>query len=159
MATTKSFRLRVKDGYVSPATKMTNAHNVDMANVIIPAAVGVAIIKKQLDWKDVLCCVASGKDPTVLLKTPDAIKPREELQNAPDYKQETAAEELREPEPPAESEMVLARKENRAPDLAKLTEEELKAQAALVGVDPKAYSTINALRKAIQKKMDAIGNG
>lgn len=156
---TKLFRLRTKDGYVSPVTSVTNVHGVDMANVIIPAAVASAIIAKKVDWKDCVQCVVSGKDPTVLLKKPDAVKPRQELEDAPDFDQKAAVADVVTPVPaePKESELVLARKEGRAPDLSKLTDEEIGVQAALVGVDPSAYSSQKGLIKAIQRKMDAVG--
>ena len=156
---TKLFRLRTKDGYVSPVTSVTNVHGVDMANVIIPAAVAAAIIAKKVDWRDCVQCVVSGKDPTVLLKKPDALKPRQELADAPDFDQQAAVTEVAPPIPdaPKESELSLARTEGRAPDLAKLTEEEIGVQAALVGVDPKSYSSQKGLVKAIQRKMETAG--
>lgn len=149
---TKLFRLRVKDGYVCPATKLTNCHGTDMKNMLVPGPVGVAIIAKKVDWRDVVRCVASGKDPSVLLKTPDAAKPRQELADAPDFAQETAVEP--EKDVAVVSELVTARAENRPPDLLKLTSEELAAQAALVGIDPAAYKTQGGLVRAVQKKMD-----
>jgi len=153
---TKLFRVRTKDGYVSPATKLTNAHNVDMDNIVVPGPVGVAIMKNKVDWRDVVRCVASGKDPTVLLAKPDAAKPREELEAAPDFDQKAAAATVaEEPPAPKESELKVARAEGRAPDLAKLTNDELMEQAKLVGVDPAAYSTQSGLKRAIAKKMEA----
>lgn len=159
---TKLFRMRVKDGYVSPATKLTNAHGTDMSQMLIPAPVAVAIQKKAVDWRDVARCVASGKDPSILLTEPEAAKPREELDSAPDFDQEAVAKAAAEeaeaanpaaPKPP--SELELARTEGRAPDLAKLTEDELNAQAILLGVDPANYGTTAGLLRAMKKKMDS----
>jgi hypothetical protein len=155
---TKLFRLRVKDGFVSPATGVTNCHGTDMSQMLIPGPVGVAIMKGKLDWRDVLRCVASGKDPSVLLTKPEAVKPREELAAASDFDQKTvAAEALAVAAPPAPvvSELELARAEGRAPDLSKLTPDELNEQAKLVGVDPAGYSTLTGLIKAVRKKMEA----
>lgn len=152
----KLFRVRVKDGYVSPATKMTNVHGVDMANVIVPAAVGVAIIKNKVDWKDVVRCVASGKDPSILLVNKEAIEPRKELQDAPDFDQKKAVADANPaniPEVPKIGELALARAENRAPVLENLTEAELMEQAKLVGVDPNAFSTRAGVVRAVAKKM------
>lgn len=156
---TKLFRLRVKDGYVCPATKVTNAHGTDMKNMLIPGPVGTAILQKKVDWRDVVRCVASGKDPTVLLKTPDAAKPREELAAAPDFIQAAVAEEAKEPEAPKVSELEISRAENRAPDLTRLTPDELAAQAVLVGVDVSGYKTQGGLVRAVQKKMDEAAQG
>lgn len=150
------FRIRTKDGYVSPATKMTNVHGVDMANVIVPAAVGVAVIKNKIDWRDVVRCVASGKDPSILLVKKDAAKPREDLESAPDFDQKKAVEENKAPEipdVPKIGELALARAENRAPVLEKLTDDELTEQAKLVGVDPNAFSTRAGVVRAVAKKM------
>lgn len=161
MEQTKLFRLRTSDGYVSPTTAMTNVHGTDMNQMIVPAKVGVAIMKKQVDWRDVVRCVASGKDPSILLTTPDAVKPRQELADAPDFDEQKAiaAAALEAEKKAAEAakggELALARAENRAPDLAKLTEAELAQQAALVGVNPKDYSTQAGLIRAITKKMSA----
>lgn len=162
---TKLFRLRVKDGHVSPATKVTNLHGVDMANMIIPAAVAVAIMKQKIDWRDVKCCVAAGKDPTILLTKPEAIKPRQELTNAPDFNQETvvaaevsAAEAQLASDQPVVGELARARAENRAPDLVKLTDAELNEQAELLGVKVANYSTHTGLMRAIAKKMESTGN-
>ena len=153
---TNAFRIRTKDGFVSPVTRMTNVHGIDKDNVIVPGPVGLAIIAGKINWKDAVVCVVSGKDPSVLLKNPDAAKPRAELQSAPDFDQAVAAAP-EEPEEVKVSELLLARSENRAPDLSKLTDEELSEQATLVGVDPKAYSSLKALTRAVQKKMDAAG--
>ena len=149
---TKLFRLRIKDGYVSPATKMTNVHSVDMSQMLIPARVAAAIWNKEVDWRDVVRCVASGKDPTILITVPDAVKPRKELEDAPDFKQE-AVVPAPEPEKSTLGELALARAENRAPDVAKLTNDELVEQAKLVGVDPAGYSTQSGLVRAVLKKM------
>lgn len=155
---TKLFRMRVKDGYISPVTSVTNVHGVDMGHVIIPAAVAIAKERGKLDWKDILRCVASGKDPTVLIEKPDALKPSEELAAAPDFDQKAVVEAAQAeavPEVPKVSELVAARAEGRAPDLAKLTPEELNEQAKLVGVDPAGYSTVAGLVKAVRRKMEA----
>lgn len=154
---TKLFRIRVKDGYVSPATTMTNIHGTDMANVIVPEKVGQAIIKNKIDWRDAVRCVASGKDPSILLANLDAAKPRKELQDAPDFDQKKAVEEVKAPEVPEApkiGELVLARTENRAPVIEKLTPEELIEQAKLLGIDPNAYSTQAGVIRAIKKKME-----
>ena len=153
---TKLFRVRVKDGYVSPATKMTNVHGTDMDNVLVPGPVGEAILHGKADWRDVVRCVASGKDPTILLTVPDAVKPRAELEAAPGFDQQVAVQAVaEEPEAPKESELKLARAEGRAPDLAKLTPDELIEQAKLVGVEPANYSTQSGLVRAVRKKMEA----
>ena len=152
----KLFRIRTKDGYVSPATAMTNVHGVDMANVIVPEKVGMAIIKNKIDWRDAVRCVASGKDPSVLLANLDAAKPRKELEDAPDFDQKKAVEENKAPEVPEVpkiGELALARAENRAPVLEKLTDEELMEQAKLVGVDAAAFSTRTGIVRAVAKKM------
>jgi len=150
------FRVRTKDGYVSPATKLTNAHGVDLANIVVPAAVGFAIMKKKIDWRDAVRCVASGKDPSILLANLDAAKPRKELEDAPDFDQKKAVEEAKPldvPEVPKISELALARAENRAPVLEKLTDAELEEQAVLVGVKPTDYSTRAGIVRAVAKKM------
>jgi hypothetical protein len=152
----KLFRIRVKDGYVSPATTMTNVHGVDMNNIIVPFAVGIGIIKGKVDWKDAVRCVASGKDPSILLVNKEAAKPREDLENAPDFDQQKAVGENKAPEipdVPKIGELALARAENRAPVLEKLTEDELMEQAKLVGVDPNAFSTRAGVVRAVAKKM------
>ena len=152
----KLFRVRVKDGYVSPATSMTNIHGVDMANVIVPAEVGVAIMKKKIDWRDVVRCVASGKDPSILLVKKDAAAPREDLQNAPDFDQAkavAAATPPEVPEVPKIGELVLARTEGRAPVIEKLTDAELEEQAKLVGVKTTDFSTRAGIVRAFIKKM------
>lgn len=162
---TKLFRIRVKDGLISPVTPgITNVHGTDMNNVIVPAAVAFAVMNGKLNYKDAVRCVASGKDPTVLLTKPDAVKPREELTGAKDFDPAKEAEALAAAEAAKKAaeenkpgELELSRKEGRAPDLAKLTEEELAQQAALVGVDPANYKTQGGLVRAIQKAMDAIG--
>lgn len=153
----KLYRIRVKDGYVSPATSMTNVHGVDMANILVPDKVGLAIIKKKIDWQDAVRCVASSKDPSILLANLDAAKPRKELQDAPDFDQKKVAEEAKAPEIPEVpkiGELVLARTENRAPVIEKLTPEELLEQAKLLGIDPSAYSTQAGVIRAIKKKME-----
>lgn len=160
---TKLFRLRVKDGYVSPATSLTNAHGTDMKNMLIPAAVAVAISKGKIDWKDAVRCVASGKDPSILITKPDAAKPSKELEGAADFDQQkliadAAAEKAATDAAAAKdkpSELELARAENRAPDLTKLTDAELNAQAVLLGVDPASYGTTAGLVRAMRKKMEA----
>lgn len=159
---TKLFRMRVKDGYVSPATKLTNAHGTDMSQMLIPEPVAVALDKKTIDWRDVARCVASGKDPSILLTKPEAAKPREELDAAPDFDQDAVAKAAiaeaeaanpAAPKPP--SELELARAEGRAPDLTKLTDDEMNAQAILLGVDPANYGTTAGLIRAMKKKMEA----
>jgi len=150
------YRIRVKDGYVSPATKMTNVHGTDMANIVVPQKVGEAIIKQKIDWRDAVRCVASGKDPSILLANLDAAKPRKELEDAPDFDQKKAVEaqtpaEI--PEVPKIGELALARAENRAPVIEKLTPEEIMEQAKLLGLDPAAYSTQAGIVRAIAKKM------
>jgi hypothetical protein len=150
------YRIRVKDGYVSPATKMTNVHGVDMANIIVPDKVGVAIIKGKIDWRDAVRCVASGKDPSVLLVNAKAATPRQELEDAPDFDQQKVVKEVQAaliPDVPKISELALARAENRAPALEKLTDAELEEQAALVGVKTTDYSTKAGIVRAIAKKM------
>jgi hypothetical protein len=157
MNETKLFRIRIKDGLVSPVTPgITNLHGTDMANVIVPAAVAHAVIKGKVNYKDAVRCVAAGKDPTVLLNDPDAVKPREALEKAPDFDQKTVASApVTDPTAPTVSELAAARAEGRAPDLAKLTDEELSEQATLVGVDPSGYKTQAGLVRAVQKAMDA----
>lgn len=153
----KLFRIRTKDGYVSPATAMTNVHGVDMANVIVPAAVGTAVIKNKVDWRDVVRCVASGKDPSILLVNKEATKPRKELENSPDFDQQKAADADKAPEIPEVpkiGELVLARTENRAPVLKNLTAEELVEQAKLLGLDPDKYATRAGLISAVKSKME-----
>lgn len=154
---TKLFRIRVKDGYVSPATSMTNIHGTDMANVLVPFAVGIGIIKKEIDWRDAVRCVASGKDPSILIVKKDAAKPREDLENAPEFDQKKAAAEVNKapeaPEAPKVGELLLARQENRAPVLEKLTDAELEEQAALVGVKTTDYSTRAGIVRAVKKQM------
>jgi len=150
------YRIRVKDGYVSPATKMTNVHGTDMANIVVPQKVGEAIIKGTIDWCDAVRCVASGKDPSILLANLDAAKPRKELEDAPDFDQKKAVEaqtpaEI--PEVPKIGELALSRAENRAPVIEKLTDEELEEQARLVGVKTTDYSTKAGIIRAIAKKM------
>ena len=159
---TKLFRLRVKDGYVSPATALTNAHGTDMKNMLIPAAVAVAISKGKIDWKDAVRCVASGKDPSILITKPDAVKPSKDLEGAADFDQQKliadAAAEKAVADAAANdkpSELELARAENRAPDLTKLTDAELNAQAVLLGVDPASYGTTAGLVRAMRKKTEA----
>ena len=153
----KLYRVRTKDGYVSPATAMTNVHGVDMGNIVVPEKVGVAIIKGKIDWHDAVRCVASGKDPSVLLANIEAAKPRKELQDAPDFDQKKAVEAqtpAEAPEVPKIGELALARAENRAPVIEKLTADELTEQAKLLGIDPAAYSTQAGLVRAIRKKME-----
>lgn len=135
---------------------MTNVHGVDMANVIVPASVGIAVIKGKVDWRDVVRCVVSGKDPSILLVKKDAAKPREDLEGAADFDQKKVAEEnkaLEVPEVPKIGELALSRAENRAPVLEKLTDDELMEQAKLVGVDPNGFSTRSAIVRAVAKKM------
>lgn len=153
------FRLRTADGYVSPCTSLTNCHGTDLKNMLIPEAVAVAILdsKNPLEWRDVVRCVAAGKDPTLLLKNPDAIKPRKELADAPNFEPKAPGLPADAPAAPKVSELALARTENRAPDLSLLTPDELNAQAALVGVDPSGYTTAKGLMRAVQKKMDDAG--
>jgi hypothetical protein len=153
----KLFRVRVKDGYVSPATKMTNVHGVDMANIIVPEKVGVAIIKNKIDWRDAVRCVASGKDPSILLTVAEAAAPRKELEQAPDFDQKKATEAanpVEVPDVPKISELALARAEGRAPVLKDLTADELMEQAKLLGLDPDKYSTRAGLISAVKSKMD-----
>lgn len=150
------FRLRVKDGYVSPATRLTNCHGIDMENMVIPGEVGEGIIKGTLNWRDVVRCVAAGKDPSILLTKPDAAKPRTDLEGAADFDQTKTVNANIPPPTPPKSEFVLAREENRAPDLLKLTPEELVLQAGFVGVLVDNYKTQGGLVRAIQKKMDEI---
>ena len=150
------YRIRVKDGYVSPATKMTNVHGVDMANVIVPQKVGEAIIRQKIDWRDAVRCVASGKDPSILLVDAKAAAPRKELEDAPDFDQKKATEASQTPEipdVPKISELALARAEKRAPVIEKLTADEIMEQAKLLGLDPAAYSTQAGIVRAIAKKM------
>jgi hypothetical protein len=152
----KLFRVRVKDGYVSPATKMTNVHGVDMANIIVPEKVGQAIVKNKIDWRDAVRCVASGKDPSILLTVAEAAAPRKELENAPDFDQKKATETANPPEipdVPKISELALARAEGRAPVIEKLTDAELEEQAKLVGVKTTDYSTKAGIVRAVIKKM------
>ena len=153
----KLFRVRVKDGYVSPATKMTNVHGVDMANVIVPEKVGQAIVKNKIDWRDAVRCVASGKDPSILLTVAEAAAPRKELEQAPDFDQKKATEAanpVEVPEVPKISELALARAQGRAPVLKDLTADELMEQAKLLGLDPDKYSTRAGLISAVKSKMD-----
>lgn len=135
---------------------MTNAHGVDMANVLVPEKVGIAIIKKKILWSDAVRCVVSGKDPSILLVNADAAKPREDLQNAPDFDQQKAALEANPaeiPDVPKIGELALARAENRAPVVEKLTADELMEQAKLLGLDPASYSTQTGIVRAVIKKM------
>lgn len=153
----KLFRVRVADGYVSPATKMTNVHGIDMANILVPAAVGIQIMKKLIDWKDAVRCVASGKDPSILIVNKDAAKPREELEKAADFDQQKAADEANPPEVPEApkiGELALARAEGRAPVLKNLTADELIEQAKLLGLDPDKYATRAGLISAVKSKME-----
>lgn len=153
----KLFRIRTKDGYVSPATAMTNVHGVDMANALVPENVGIAIIKGKIDWKDAVRCVACGKDPSILLTVAEAAKPREDLENAPDFDQKKAAADANPPEVPDVpkiGELVLARTEGRAPVLKNLTAEELIEQAKLLGLDPDKYATRAGLISAVKSKME-----
>lgn len=151
---TKLFRVRVKDGYVSPATAMTNVHGTDMENMVVPGPVGLAIMRGKIDWRDVVRCVASGKDPSILISNPDAAKPRAELENAPEFSQVlTPAPEVQ--TAPVIGELALARAEGRAPEIDKLTADELNEQAKLLGIEPGSYSTQAGLVRAIRKKMEA----
>lgn len=136
---------------------MTNVHGIDIGNILVPAAVGMAIIKNKIDWRDAVRCVASGKDPSILLADIKAAKPRETLENAPDFDQEKAVKELQ-PKVPEEapkiSELALSMAEGRAPVIEKLTPEELSEQAKRLGIDPLVYSTQAGLVRAIRKKME-----
>lgn len=153
-----AFRIRTKDGYVSPVTKATNVHGIDMNNIVVPGPVGLAVIAGKLDYKDVIQCVVSGKNPEILLKNPDAVKPRKELQEAPDLNPaDLLPPPVEEKGAPAVSELVLARAENRAPDVDKLTPEELAEHAKLVGVDPAGFSSLKGLAKAVRKRMETAG--
>lgn len=152
----KLYRVRTKDGFVSPATGMTNVHGIDMDNVLVPEKVGVAIIRGKIDWHDAVRCVASGKDPSILLVKPDAADPKQELKDAPNFDQKKAAVDANPPkteEAPKIGELALSRAENRAPVIENLTDDELNEQAGLLGIKATDYSTKAGLVRAIKKKM------
>jgi len=156
---TKLFRVRVKDGLLSPVKPgITNVHGIDMGNVIVPAKVALAIIGKRIRYQDAVRCVLAGKDPTVLLTAPSALKPREELENAPGFNPEKETAELAPKIPKGGGkvgELVLARQEGRAPDVAKLTEEEQVELAGMLEVDPSKYTTTAGLLRALKKALGA----
>ena len=152
----KLFRIRTSDGFVSPATGMTNVHGVDMGNVLVPFKVGIGILKKQIDWHDAVRCVVSGKDPSILIVDKKAAAPREALEQAPDFDQAKAiaAEKAAEvPDVPKVGELALARAENRAPAVDKLTDAELTEFATQLGLKPEDYATKAGIVRAVNKKL------
>lgn len=153
---TKQFRIRVADGLVSPVTPgITNIHKHDMDNVIVSAAVMAAISKGRIDYKDAVRCVAAGKSADVLLTDPDVLKPSEAMASAPSADQVPGVQTP--PPAPVKSELVAAREEGRAPDLVKLSEEELAEYGLILGVDPSKYSTRPTLLRAVRKAIETAG--